>query len=266
MMRAALGMFVFAVMSGHALAGQPLFHADFEGDSAGPYTMAAMDVDFRHPAWEDGVAEGHANIVATGCGKALRINYPAGQIGQGVNIPVALSRRDALYLAYRVYFPPGFDFVKEGKLSGLCGGTCNSGGHPPNGHDGWSSRIIWQKGGQAAQYVYRPRQTDKYGDTDLWSPGVLTPGTWHFVQTYVRVNTPGKADGLIVSWLDGKRAYTARHVVLRDTDAFAIDAFHFETFFGGGTPDYAPATEQYALFDDITVSDRKIRQPRVTCP
>lgn len=248
-----VGVFPFS-----ARAGEPLFHVDFDTDAAGPYTRAEVAADFHHPSWSDGIDEGLAEIVATSCGKALQVRYPAGQVGGGVKIPVRLPRRDALYLAYRVWFPPDFVFVKEGKLSGLCGGTCNSGGHPANGHDGWSSRVIWQAGGQAAQYVYAADQKGRYGDTSLWNPGALTPGTWHFVETYVRINTPGQADGVITSWLDGRQAYDRHDVRFRDTDAFAIDSFVFETFFGGGTPDYAPPSDQYARFADITVSDSPI--------
>ncbi len=244
-----------------AKAGHPLFHADFNSDVIGPYTRTEAAADFRKPKWSDGIDEGLAEIVDSSCGKAMQVRYLSGKVGGGVKIPVHLPRRDELYLSYHVYFSPGFTFVKEGKLSGLCGGACNSGGHQSNGYDGWSSRIIWQANGQAAQYVYAADQQSKYGDTSLWNPGALTPGVWHFVETYVHINTPGQADGVILSWLDGQHAYENRRVRFRDTDAFAIDSFVFETFFGGGTPDYAPPSDQYALFDDITVSEDRIAAP-----
>ena len=239
-------------------AGSILFKADFETAPAGPYTLAAMNTDFHHPAWSDGIEEGRATIVAAPgrCGQALRVDYPAGQVGQGVIIPVALARHDALYLAFDVYFPEGFVFVKEGKLPGLCGGACNSGGRKPDGRDGWSSRVIW-RGDRAAQYLYWPGQTDIYGDIEPWMDARLTTGVWHHIETYVRMNHPGRADGISESWLDGRRVYLNQHVRWRDTMDFAIDSFRFETFFGGGTPDFAPPLAQYALFDNIAVSTRR---------
>ncbi len=235
----------------------PLFHADFDNDAAGPYGRDAVARDFA-PPWADGMDEGLADIVPSACGKALRVRYPAGAVGKGVIIPVRLPRRDALYLAYDVYVPAGFDFVREGKLSGLCGGTCNSGGNRPTGRDGWSSRVIWRAGGQLAQYVYAPGQGGQYGDILYWKGAVLTPGRWHHIATYVRVNRPGRADGVIRSWFDGRLAFSGRHVRLRDTSALAIDTFKFETFFGGGSADFAPGREQFLLFDAITVDDRPV--------
>ena len=237
-------------------AGGILFRADFETASAGPYTPATMNTDFHHPAWSDGIEEGRATIVAAPgrCGQALRIQYAAGEVGKGVIIPVAFERHDALYLALDVYFPDGFVFVKEGKLSGLCGGACNTGGKKPDGRDGWSSRVIW-RGDRASQYLYWPGQADIYGDMDAWADARLTTGIWYHVETYVKMNHPGRADGISESWLDGRRVN--RHVRWRDTVDFAIDNFRFETFFGGSTPDFAPPSAQYALFDNIAVSTRR---------
>ena len=81
--------------------------------------------------------------------------------------------------------------------------------HRANGRDGWSSRVIW-RGDKAAQYVYAADQAGDYGDIAVWPDGHnrLTTGVWHRVQTYVHLNTPGKADGVIISWLDGHEAYT----------------------------------------------------------
>ena len=234
-----------------------LFSAAFDHDQPGPYTAAQVASDFHHPDWSDGIDEGRAAIVAdpTGArGQVLKITYDAGQIGGGVIIPVALPRSDDLYLTYRVYFPTGFDFVKEGKLSGLCGGACNSGGVKPNGKDGWSSRILWQASGHGAQYLYWPGQEGKYGDMPPWSGDGFTTGVWHTVVTHVKMNRPGLPDGLSETWLDGRLVYRDDHVRWRDTAAFAIDSFRFETFFGGGTPDYAPSAPQTAYFDDIVVS------------
>ena len=243
-----------------AHADAPVFQVNFEHDAPGLYSRDAVARDFAKPDWSDGIDEGRAAIVADpagGCGQVLRITYDAGQVGGGVIIPVALPRADELYLGYRVFFPAGFDFVKEGKLSGLCGGACNSGGVRPDGRDGWSSRILWQGSGRGAQYLYWPGQNGKYGDMPPWSGAGFATGVWHTVVTRVKMNHPGRADGISETWLDGRRVYVNRHVRWRDTTAFAIDSFRFETFFGGGSADYAPATPQTAYFDDIVVSRSK---------
>ncbi len=243
-----------------AAASPVVFHTDFSGDATGRYTRTEAAHDFAQPKWSDGLDEGLAEIVPADCGKALRVHYPAGVTGGGVIIPVALPQAyEALYLSYAVRFPDGFAFVKEGKLSGLCGGTCNSGGHRANGKDGWSSRVIW-RGDKAAQYVYAADQAGDYGDIAVWSDehNRLTTGVWHRVQTYVHLNTPGKADGVIISWLDGHEAYRNDHMRFRDVDGLGIDSFRFETFFGGSTPDFAPPSAQFADFADISVSTEPV--------
>ncbi len=256
---AAAGLF-FAARTWAGPEDTVLFHLDFSHDATGPYSLSEVKTDFHNPAWVDGLSDGLADIVDSPArreGKSLRVRYPAGRVGAGVIIPVALPRAfDELYLSYAVYFPDGFTFVKEGKLSGLCGGACNSGGHRPDGRDGWSSRIIWRKD-RPSQYNYDPDQADIYGDIAPWA-GHFTTGSWHTVQMRVKMNTPGQADGEVESWLDGTPAYRDCHVRWRNRASLAIDSFRFETFFGGGSADFAPATDQYAYFTDITVSTRFI--------
>src|SRR5437660_1575157 len=103
-------------------------------------------------------------------GKSLMIRYPKGIVSSGVIIPAPLKATyGELYLSYRVFFPSGFDFVKEGKMHGLCGGTCNSGGQKPTGTDGWSARVIWRAQGTANSYLYDPDQAGTYGDILPWN-------------------------------------------------------------------------------------------------
>ncbi|MDE1967135.1 MAG: hypothetical protein KGI45_03635, partial [Patescibacteria group bacterium] len=32
----------------------------------------------------------------------------------------------------------------------------------------------------------------------------MTPGMWHTIKTYVKMNTPDKEDGKLISWFDGQ--------------------------------------------------------------
>ena len=234
-----------------------IFQTTFNTDAIGLYTIAEMKLDFHAP-WEDGVTEGLVSVVnnpAGGTGKVLKVHYPVGRTSYGVIIPVPLNAQyDALYLSYDVYFPSDFDFVKEGKLHGLCGGACNSGGAKPNGTDGWSSRVIWRSNGTANQYLYDPRQVGTYGDIFPWNNQQFSRGAWHHVQTYVKMNTPGQHDGISESWLDGSLAYHNNQILFRTVPTLHIDTFKFETFFGGSSSDFAPPKNEYAYFDSIQVS------------
>jgi len=191
-------------------------------------------------------------------GQVLNINYPAGSVGPaqgGAQWLMSLSQSgDDVYAAYWVQFAPGFDFVKEGKLPGLAGGTANTGGKKPNGFDGWSALLIWQAGWTLAQYIYYPDQQGEFGTALPWSTPPLAPGRWYHIEIRVRMNTPGQADGSVQGWLDGQLALNAGGLRFRDTAALAIDEFYFSTFFGGDNSSFAASRNCDTRFDDFEIS------------
>jgi hypothetical protein len=56
--------------------------------------------------------------------------------------------------------------------------------------------------------------------TDLYCPvgrnaGVLVRGRWYALEQFIKMNTPGKADGIIRGWVDGHLAYQKTNMVFR---------------------------------------------------
>lgn len=209
-------------------------------------------------------------------GRSARVRYPKGAIGGDsacqylCSFPkMGLAPREECYVRYYVRFDPGFDFVKGGKLPGLVGGQANTGGHIPNGRDGWSARLMWRSGGRVVQYLYHPDQKGVWGDDLDWAtdgePCRFVPGTWHCVETCVRMNTPGKHDGVLRSWFDGALALETATIRFRDVPELQIDGFYFSTFFGGGDLSWAPPEDQYAQFDDFVLAGGPIG-PAVETP
>jgi hypothetical protein len=198
-------------------------------------------------------------------GKSARVKYPKGLIGGDSACQylcsfakMGLVPRDECYVRYYIRFDPGFDFVKGGKLPGLVGGNANTGGHKPNGRDGWSARLMWRPGGKVVQYVYHPDQKGVWGDDFDWmkdgEPCHFKPGVWHCVESYMKLNTPGQHDGIIRSWLDGEKVLEISTLRFRDVGDLKIDGFYFSTFFGGGDVSWAPEKDQYAQFDDFVLA------------
>ncbi len=99
----------------------------------------------------------------------LRISYPKGGVGAGYTFAAKLPPRNAYYMEYDVRFGARFDFVLGGKLPGLCGGECNTGGQLPTGYDGWSTRYMWRKKGAGVIYAYHPDQPTRFGRTLGWA-------------------------------------------------------------------------------------------------
>jgi hypothetical protein len=195
-------------------------------------------------------------------GKSLRVTYLAGIYGGGSGQlwQIALERYEELYLSFWVKFADDFDFVIGGKLPGLAGGEGNAGGNKPDGTDGWSARVTW-KYGMLEQYVYHPDQPTDYGESMMWDLGGQRygdPGTWHHYETRVKINTPGQHDGIVQSWYDGELVLDRQDIRFRDVSTFAVDMLRFDTYFGGASSDYAPSKDEYAYFDNVTISTRRI--------
>ncbi len=45
--------------------------------------------------------------------------------------------------------------------------------------------------------------------------GVLAPERWYSLEHFIKMNTPGKADGVIRGWVDGKLAYEKTNMIFR---------------------------------------------------
>ncbi len=252
-----------------------VFSHNFDNDSTGPYTSTQLAIDFNSPKWSNGVNQGRVSIVEgkeAYTGKSLKIKYPANTFGPddgGAQWNIKLDQQfQELYCSYRVKFSPGFEFVKGGKLPGLAGGKGNTGGHPSNGLDGWSARLMWKQDGKIIQYVYYPDQKGKFGDTFYYmdeTGGTLLvqPGVWYLIENHIVMNTPGKTDGLIEAWVDGKKGVSIPNLRFRDTNAFGIDLFQFSTFFGGGDDSWSSLKDEYIYFDDFIISQQSIsRSPK----
>lgn len=237
-----------------------LFHAHFTSAELGPYSLEEVEADFSAaPTWDDGLGAGRATVEEEDGNRFLRVTYPNGVYGPadgGVQFIVDLNGdHEELYFSYRVRFQAGFAFNMGGKLPGLIGGSAPTGCQPDEG--GFSARNMWRTGGAAVQYVYWPDQPNTCGD-DVQYGQSFAPGSWQTIEHRIRMNTPGQNDGVLEGWVDGTLVLSDTARQWRKTDAFAIDALYFSTFFGGGSQEWASPQEQWADFDDLIVSPAPI--------
>lgn len=122
-------------------------------------------------------------------------------------------------LEYEVYFPKNFDFVMGGKLPGLHGGNLQCSGYSivPNGNNCFSTRLMWREDGEGEAYMYVDLKDQKDDfcaqcsypvaskcsafsgvENCSWNRGTFKfqKGKWHRVAQYIKMNTPGKQDGV----------------------------------------------------------------------
>ena len=162
---------------------------------------------------------------------------------------------DHLFLRYRVRFAERFDFVRGGKLPGLYGGRMISGGHIPDGTDGFSTRFMWRAGGDGEVYAYLPSSVT-WGTSLGRGRFRFHPGRWQCLEQELALNTPGRSDGLVRVWLDGRPVYTQEGLIFRTVATLRI--VFFSTFFGGNDSSWASTADTHADFADFAVGERRV--------
>lgn len=248
-----------------------------------------FEEDYNTEAWNErwGIAWNNradeSQLVKSGFagGTSLRVEYPKGGVGPaqtGCQFPIVLRNikdekeglYQELYLRYYIKFEEGFDFNQGGKLPGLMGGgdswAC-SGGHQPNGSNGWTMRFMWRKNGNLVIYAYIPKSHNGKWGGILWGQDLncnfeARPGTWHCIEEYINVGTPNKDDGALKVWVDGKERLNLSDLCFgyEDNDSRKIGGIFFSTFHGGNTTDWSPRNDSsFVQFDAFTLSTVRLK-------
>lgn len=252
-------MRIFAFITAFSLqtaAFAELPHSILISGEAGPYTKERWKADWPGCEFEGGIKDGRVMVTEN---KWLRVNFATGKIGPeegGAGWRMPFGKNEAAELSYTLRFSKDFDFVKGGKLPGLCGGPENvSGGRPANGKNGFSSRLMWRKDGRGEAYVYHKNQKGDYGDSFAFPSDFRFPtDTPVKVRIAVTMNSIGKRDGTLRVWIDDKLLVEHSDMEWRTVDTFGVDGLYFETFHGGGDKSWAPTRPCWVEFADMKVT------------
>ena len=241
-----------------ALHSEPLYLFDFGGES-GSYTVERWKKDWPGCEYEDGLAEGRGSLVMREGTPWLRVLYPKGSHGAdagGVGWRFSFGEHEAAELRYQVRFDENFDFVKGGKLPGLCGGPQTiTGGDAVNGMDGFSARVMWRKDGRGQAYVYHMHQPSKYGDEfDFPDDFRFVRGKATTIRLRVEMNAAGKKNGQLRIWADERLVVEKADLQWRRGTTYGVDSVLFNTFHGGGDASWAPARDVWAEFGAFQVT------------
>lgn len=262
------GLLPLAVSANEAPAPASEWRLDFEAATPGSFALAQLKQLSPAPVlWAEGFASetetGRCSIVETARSRrALEVLYPAGAVGPrvgGAQWMAQLPPRDSYALEYRVRFAADFEWVRGGKLPGLAGGATPSGGffNP----DGFTSRYMWRPEGRLVVYLYWAGQPSaangtgvQYGE-DLDLGVTLERGREYVLRQRVTLNTPGKPDGRLEVWVDGRLVLDRGDLLFRNEPGktWQIDRFFFSTFHGGNDPSWAPSRDVTVRFDDFHV-------------
>jgi hypothetical protein len=208
-------------------------------------------------------------------GPALRVTIPKKR-QLGLDLRYKFKKHhghepDEIYFRYYLLLHPDWLQAPEGgKLPGLAGtyGLASWGGRPWDGYLGWSMRgsydVVRNKGHPAqgkvvlGNYVYHSKSS-KFGQGMVWpgasAAGLLTPGRWYCIEQRLRMNTPGKHDGLFEAWVDGAPVFSRKDLKWRDATDIHIEELWMNVFHGGPT---AAPSDMNALMDGVVLARRYI--------
>ena len=257
-----------------AVRGDLIFFGGFEEQ----YNNSAWESSWGIP-WNNRADENTVISDAFQGGHSLRVGYPQGGVGPGetgTQFPIVFRNMsetpggyfNSVYLRYYLKFESGFDFQKGGKLPGLMGGGdswSRSGGNQPDGSNGWTLRFMWRVEGSIVVYAYVPKSANGKWGTESWGQDIdchfnAIPGTWHCIEQYVNVGTPGHDDGKLKVWIDGEQRLDIADMRFWDVenDDGRVGGIYFSTFHGGNTPDWGPDTTCYVQFDGIVAAEKRV--------
>jgi hypothetical protein len=240
-----------------------IFRSDFSKESL----SAAFD--------GAGVSYGNQNVILWASGGGIDVIYPkdsykpSGPIVGGFGLYTDHPVSNTAVFKYSINFPEGFNFVKGGKLPGLYGGKQSCTGGDP-AYDCFSTRLMWREDGKGELYLYANReaqdpaiceQPGNYCNPEFgWSLNTgafnFQTGVWTDLEERVTLNTPGQRNGILAIKVNGEEVIRYDNIVFRIADYpnMRVDGMDVETFFGGGSPDWATPTTQIVKFRDFVLS------------
>ncbi|MHC4567744.1 MAG: glucuronyl esterase domain-containing protein [Planctomycetota bacterium] len=243
----------------HFKRSNAVFSCDFESDNW--FEKFGMR---ESPPRTDAVASDPARKFEPLSGKAIRIKVDRGG-HYGASIMYRFKNQigaepEEIYFRYYLRFADDWNPQRGGKLPGISG-TYNRGGwggRPSNGRNGWSARGLFrgQSNGKTpvGYYCYHADMRGRYGSGWTWEQekrGYLGNNRWYCIEQYARMNTPGKNDGILRAWVDGKPAFEKTDIRMRDVDTLKIEAVWLNVYLGGT---WTSKSDHHLYIDDVVIA------------
>lgn len=215
-------------------------------------------------------ADGNLKFEAL-AGSALRVNLKK-QSNFGSDIRLDTKRfgkePDELFFRYYLRLADDWNPNKDGgKMPGMAG-TYNKagwGGRRSDGTNGWSARggfLRIYEGDhpmrgltQLLTYAYHADMGSNYGDLWPWPGALLERNRWYSVEQQIALNHPGKADGVLRVWLDGRLILERNNLRMRTVDSLHIEDVWLNVYHGGIDPS---PHDQHLFVDNVVIARKYI--------
>ncbi|MGB0582004.1 MAG: polysaccharide lyase [Limisphaerales bacterium] len=219
----------------------------------------------------DSVAQDTSSQFEPFQGKAMRTKLVR---GKNTALNAVLKFRDKLgrdpeeiYLRYYLRLADDWkQTVSGGKMPGISGtyGRSGWGGRKSDGTTGWSARGLFQQtippgnplGGTTpiGTYCYHADMPGRYGDNWIWQQGYrgyLENNRWYCIEQHLKLNTPGKKDGILRAWIDGRPAFEKTNIRFRHNGKLKIEQIWMNVYHGGTRPS---PHDQHLFIDNVVVA------------
>ena len=208
-------------------------------------------------------------------GRALKATIPKGK-NQALNAHFRFAKKtgqepEDMYFRYALRLGDNWDPGSSGgKLPGFSGtyGRAGWGGRKSNGSNGWVTQgaFMQQHGKESAfsdlraigSYVYHADMKGNYGNQWGWnlgSGGMLHKDRWYSIEQHVRMNTPGRNDGVLQAWIDGVLVFERSDLRFRDIPDLKIESLWMNVWYGGTDP--APQDMDFYI-DNLVIARQYI--------
>lgn len=260
-----------------------LFHDDFEDASTAEDLRKKWDAAVHHDPCIR-IAEEPANV--HGGKKALEFRVPKQDQELANTVARRLKEeQDVLFLRYYTKFEKGFDQVGSSHngasiSSHYFKNGAATAGQPADGTnkflvnmENWRGEEKTTAPGGWNFYVYHPEQASAFGD-HFFPSGTVLPNSsarsgaatfgkdfaarkditpeldrWYCCEFMVKANTPGKRDGRIAFWIDGRLTADLPNLRLRDVKELTIDRFALDLHIGKNV-----IRENKKWYDDVVAA------------
>jgi hypothetical protein len=187
--------------------------------------------------------------------RSLELKYLPGTFGASFMYNL-FTGKDQLYVRWYQRWSPGFVWESSSTKMVIF--------RPMGGYPQFYPEVLWGNGQFAiqAQVVAEANWDSENFYQNQGEPVTFETDRWYCLEVFVKLNTPGKADGALAAWIDGRLAleYTGRTFrgasPLDPAPSTAqIEAIGLSGHYGGVTP---VPREQYSWIDDPVASSEPI--------
>lgn len=161
---------------------------------------------------------------------------------------------EELKLSYNITLAENFNFVKWGKLPGICWGDCSR--WSEDASDGFSVHFVWKKDGYLDSVISSHSSLSLYGDQTGKQYFKMSPWGSYNLNQYIKLNTPWKKDGVIVISIDGQEVFRSENEDLRNKSDILMDSVLFSSFFSGWDSSWATPVDTSIIFSNFKIDGK----------